>query len=223
MAIDRKKITKDLNTRLDQASRKIRTTKVGYQKYFDGYTTFIVRKKNGKGTKTLRIYTDDYYTHDCEDKAWVRQKLLFAGLTVLAIALFLFAALGPSASSLWTPVIVTGSLAMAAIVIYVPYMVFYLAAPRLMTHFTQTHYHKLVLVFCFLSWVCEVVTAVLNLAFLLFVRKSGYLVEALSTLSYALSAAALWGVWQKERHTDYCTVPNDPELPRLEDLVLPGN
>lgn len=221
MAIDRAKLTKTVNERLDSyPRRRLKSTKVGYQKYFDGYTNYTVRKKNGKGVKTIRIYTADYYTHDCDDKTWLRYKITYAVLSVAAVALFLIAALSPSTSSVWAPVAVPGSLSAAAMLMYVAYMICYLASPRLMTSWTQSNYRKFVLAFSLISWAGLAITALFDLIYMIFVTDTGKLTELLSTAEYALSAAAVWYVWKTEKDMDYCTVPNEAEIPDFEDLVL---
>jgi len=218
--IDRQKLADKANQRLDAATRRRPAGKAAYQKYFDGYTTYTVRKKNGKGVKTLRIYTADYYVHDCDDKKWLAYKLSFAGLSLLALALYLAAALGGAGSAFWPPVAVPGCVAMAGFVMYLAYLICYLLSPRRMTVWTQTHYHKLLLTFALILWVSLAVTAVFCLAFVLFVAKEGYVAELLTMAAYALSAASLWYVSTTEKNMDYCTEYNDAQTPDADEMVI---
>jgi hypothetical protein len=52
-------------------------------KYFQGYTTYTVPKKNGKGKKTIRVYEGDLYRLDATNRQCIGKKLLCAGLVLV--------------------------------------------------------------------------------------------------------------------------------------------
>lgn len=200
--------------------KKRRKVQAGYQKYFSGYTTYRVKKKNGKGSKVVRIYTDPFMEHELSDEAWKKQKLSFGVLGAVALAAYLFAALRDLPSNQWVGVALFGSLGLAGMVFVLFYLIYYLLAPRKMTHWTQNRSHRFLMIFSLVTGLDLALTGLLNLIFLLFLSSSHRGAELLNVLAYFVSAAALLWIWRRESATTYGETENDTEIPDYEEMIL---
>ena len=200
--------------------KKRRKVQAGYQKYFAGYTTYRVKRKNGRGSKVIRIYTDPFMEHELSDEDWKRQKLSFGILGFAAIAAYLFAALRDLPSNQWVGVSIFGSIGLAGMVFFGFYLVYYLIAPRKMTDWTQNRSHRFLMIFSLVTGLDLALTAILNLVFLLFLTSSRRGAELLNVLAYFVSAALLLWIWKRETDTTYGETENDTEIPDYEEMIL---
>ena len=220
----------NLRERIDQKQKELdkkqkarigQGLKLGYASYFDGYTTYRVKTKNGK-SKILRIYTAPYMEHEMTEAEWKRQKLIFAALTVFYAAAFLGAAFSGSGSSRWAAVSALGSASLAFMVLLTANMLRYLCAKRKMTIWQQRSTHRTVRNFSFFTWILLAATAVCDFVYLLFISSEGAWRELLTAALYAAGAAAVFVIWRIEVRTDYAETENEPDIPPLAEMIIPA-
>lgn len=184
----------------------------GFDAYFQGYIPVAVPKKNGKGFRTIRVYTAPFRVLDMTDRERRLHKAAVAGLTVLAAACYLWAAFDPTACNADPMVAFPGGLSLAALLFAVIAAAAYVTAPRKMTIYEADHSHRSLMRWDLLSAVFLVVTGfacVLRL-----ILKGGDAAIALWTAArYMLSGGVLALLYRRENTVLYAEEENDTVIP----------
>ena len=181
-----------------------------YQKYFQGYTEAKVAKKNGKGFKVIRLYTDPWWVHDMDDKKWVLQKAIVGVLSILSLAVYIASAANRVSGNVDSAVVIVGGLLSAAALLFqLVWTGIYVTRPRKMTVYDCESSSKNLKVWSFVAAAILAFTGVASFIYGL-VSDSGTL---LSSLGYLVSGAALVPVILIENKTEYTEEFNDTQIP----------
>lgn len=184
----------------------------GFDAYFQGYTVAQVKKKNGK-YRTVRVYTAPYQVHDMTDEEWVRQKVAVGGLTMLAVAFYLWAALDRITSNTVAYVALAGGLSAACLLFVVANAISYLFNKRKMTIYECTNTHKALLRWTLLAAICLGATVLANLLYLILNRGDQWLGVLWCMARYLISAGAVAILYWMEERTFYTEEENDTVIP----------
>lgn len=194
-----------------QQKNKKKPKMAGFQRYFQGYTEAKVAKKNGKGFKVIRIYTDPWHVHDMDDAKWKRQKAAIGALSAFALVAYVLSALnrgtGNNASML---VVVTGLLSAASLLFQLVWALLYVTRARKMTVYDCDSTSRSIKLWSVITAALLALTAASSLIKGAAVKDSATLISA---LGYFLSAGALALVYLIERKTEYIEEENDNVIP----------
>ena len=118
-----------------------------YHSYFSGYTEYKVPRENGRGHKIVRIYTAPYHMQDVSRKQWYLNKLRNFLLSAAACVLLTAGMSVDSGCNRVWYVALPGLLSAAAAVLLIAVSIFYILAPRRMTHYQYYNTHSRTLQF----------------------------------------------------------------------------
>ena len=181
--------------------------------YFQGYSNAKIIKKNGKGHKIVRIYTDNYHVHNITDRQWVYQKLLYTGLILVSVLLYLFTALSrTSGNSAVFVAAFSGLTAFSYIFALVSYIT-YIFSPRKMTVFLWKKGSSGLKRWCFVSAWSLFCVAAASFIHMLFFSEANFLLELLCSLGYGLSGFFTYVIYKIESKTEYYQEHNDTQIP----------
>lgn len=194
-----------------QQKNKKKQKMASFQRYFQGYTEAKVAKKNGKGFKVIRIYTDPWHLHDMDDGSWKKQKLIIGALSLFAAAAYIYAAfirgVGNRTSGL---VVAAGLLSAAALLFQLVWALLYVTRERKMTVYDCESTSKNIKLWSVVSAALLALTAVGALLKGITSKDGSTL---LSALGYLLSGGALAIVYFIEHKTEYIEEENDNVIP----------
>jgi len=178
-----------------------------YQKYFEGYEEMALPKKNGKGTRIVRVYRGDYYLEDVPDSAWRGGKVLYALCYVLSFTAFLAAALPARPGNMTWYAVIPQAVAVLAYFWLLTVVCSRIVSDRRMT---ISKYKRAVLP---LPYACEAVLLMLGLALLMQVLHAAVSAAAgtaagagetvLTWLLYAAAAGLIAVIFRREKATEY--------------------
>lgn len=184
----------------------------GFDAYFQGYIPVNVPKKNGKGFRTVRVYTAPFRVLDMTDRERKAHKTVVLGLTALAVAWYLWAAFASTACNADPMVAFPGGLSLTALLFAVIAAVSYVAAPRKMTIYEADHSHQSLMRWDLLSAVFLVITGLACV--LCLILKGGDAAIALWTAArYILSGGVLALLYRRESTVVYAEEENDMVIP----------
>lgn len=202
----------DLRSSLEKENPKIRGGQWhsrSYHRFFEGYSEVTVPKTNGKGYKIQRIYTGDYFRQELTKKQRVLLRLLYLGLYIGAVFLFISSATSPiSLNTTWYVVI--------AQVICVPFL-FWLG---LVFFFFYLPAHQDMTIHDYRSSSPPLMRSALGASLSLAVAAFAVLVNILINPSqastagylcffqYLVSGLLLFGINRVEKKVNYGIVPN---------------
>ncbi len=186
---------------------------VAFQKYFEGYTIVKVPKKFGKGYRITRIYTDFYLSQDITDEEWKRRRLVYIGLELLSLVLFLFGAVRRLPSNTWKPIGVFTGITLVCMIFSVMDVLYYATRPRLMTRYDGSHVHKKVIRWCTASGGALILMATAAAVFTAFFTDKLYLDELINVVLYILAGAMNLTIARIEKDTFFLEKPNNTKIP----------
>lgn len=182
--------------------------KSNYHQYFEGYSDIPMVTPSG-ATKIEKVYTAPYWIHDMMDGQWVRRKLCFGGLSVLAVGLYLLAAFMPLGNNHSPAVILPGGLTLAALVFFLTGMLGYLTCPRKMTIYQHKHHSTLLRRWSLLTAVGMAATGLMSIVYLFISGDPQGLQVAGCACCYLAAAGTVYAVYRMECRTEYCEEEND--------------
>lgn len=183
----------------------------GFDAYFQGYIPVTLPKKNGKGVRTVRIYTAPYRVHDMYDREYVLHKCEVAGLTALAAACYLWAALTRTACNANPLTAFPGGLSLAALLFEVIAAGSYVVCPRKMTIYQADHSHGSLMRWNLLS--CILLTATAAACAVHGFSNGDLGVSLWVAARYLLSAAAAGLLYRREGLVLYAEEENVTVIP----------
>ena len=136
---------------------------------------------------------------------------------MLAIGLYLFAALCKIESNVKSFVIIPGSLSAAAMLFMVTAVIFYVHCPRKMTIYEYGHGIADLKKGGLVTQFCLFCTSLATLVHLVFFSHTQRLLEFSSCFAYFLSGAAIFMINRIEHKTNYYEEYNDTTLPFYPD------
>ncbi len=184
-----------------------------YHRYFQGYTEIM--DETGRIT---RVYTAPWRVQDCSDREWIRQKIVYAALYLLAV---LFVAIG---LSLRTPgnlswiVSLPGLPAVILTFLAGAHLVSYLWTGRKMTPYEERASSNLKL-FTVLAAALNALTALMEVAVGLFQREMELGFSVVTGLLVLLGAAALFAINRMEAKARYIELENDTPIPAGGSMI----
>lgn len=190
----------------------------GFLAYFEGYSEVKIPRKNGKGFRIERIYTEPYWIHDQTDEAWINQKRILAGLTAFSLCMFVWAALTPVATNREMSVAAPCGLSTLGELFLLVQSIEYLSCPRKMTIYQYRHGSKQLKLWSALTTLWLIITAVMSAVTLFLIEEPSAAGVLFCTLKYLLSAFASGFICYMERKTEYCEAENDTKLPFFPDI-----
>lgn len=124
-----------LNTYGGKSKRKNNVRK-SYAQFFEGYAEYAIPRKNGRGSKIVRVYVADYYSQNLSNHLRVLIKLLYTVMYLIMTVLFINASIKPMAgNTVWYV-----NIPQAFCIFFLGWMLVsfkvYLPAKKLMTMYT---------------------------------------------------------------------------------------
>ena len=193
--------------------KNAKVPRLEYLNYFDGYTNFEVPKKNGKGKKIVRVYTDSYYSHDMSDQDWIRQKVVFAVFSIAALALFIFASLQNCSANTWKVSVLFSGISMLCLLFLITWVVYFIFTGRKLTKYNKRRIHDGILRWGLYAVLGLIGSTVARLVHAFFIADSGYLTEIIGGIAYLFAVVAVLVIYRMEDSTVYEEVYNDFEVP----------
>lgn len=176
-----------------------------YHRFFEGYTETMVPRKGRRGNRIIRVYTGNYYTRACDDRAWHKIKLEYMALCLAAAAAYLYSVSREIPSNSVWYVALPGSLAVLCLLLLTADVLSCLGKARDMTLYDyKSSFRRLI-------WLCPVtsawiaVTSVLTFVFLTGNQRPWSEWSA-GVLCMAAAAAVLW-IGRMEKRAEYHTKP----------------
>ncbi len=186
-----------------------------YHRYFENYTEKKVPRKNGKGTRIVRVYTGEYYKHEMPDDEWKKLKIVYGLSYLLAVAALI---LGMSRNALSNYTKFMALLGMIAIlmsgwILFV--LLSYLPAGRKLTIGEFKATNKPLITASLAGAISMGILSLSSILSLIFVKDVGY--ELFNAAIYALGGLLLLLIWRKENKIQYERVPNENCVPKTEE------
>lgn len=188
-----------------------------YEQYFEGYVYAKVPAKNKNGFKLKRFYVGNYYVHDLDDKQWIQRKLVYSGLTLLCVVLFLVFSLRPGNMNLTSYIAVPGCLSAFCLVFLITGCVLYISCPRKMTKYDCSKSSSYIKRWSYLTTAAIVVTLICCIVFILLNLRSVTLSDIISCIAYTAAAACTYIIHRIEKNTEYYEEYNETVLPFYAD------
>lgn len=185
----------------------------GFDAYFQGYIPVNVPKKNGKGHRTIRVYTAPYRVLDMTDREILAHKAEVAGLTALAVACYLWAAFARTSCNADPLVAFPGGLALAALLFAVISAVSYVTNPRKMTIYEADHSHKNLMRWELLAGIFLCISALTCILHLVLNGGADAGATVWVAVRYLISGAAAVLLYRREERVLYTEEENDTVIP----------
>ena len=188
--------------------------------YFEGYTEAIVPRKYGKGYKLVRIYTGNYHVHDITDRQWVLKKLLYTGLIMATMLLYILSGVSKTSGNATVFVAAFSGLAVFSLVFTLVSCITYICNPREMTIFAWKRSSYGIKRWCFITAICLFCVATISFIHMLVYSMGNFFPELICSLGYGLSGFFALAMNKIEAKTEYYEKHNDVQIPFYPEADL---
>lgn len=188
-----------------------------YQQYFQGYTEARIMKKDGKHFKLTRIYTAPYHEHDMTDRDWIKRKVTYVFMTLLALVGYVASALNGPVGAQAGAIHIIGSVTFAIVIFAVFAVVFYITCPRRMTIYEHEQSTKGLKIWSFRAGVAAICS--FGAAIYSFVKGETFLSNMLFwCFGYAICSMLFFAIYYLENNTEYSEMENITKIPFYRNM-----
>ena len=203
----------DAEGKLDFLDKNLGITRSGYyHSYFSGYSEVRVDRP-GKPYKVERVYTAPWIKQNIDDRSYVRFRIIYGLLILLAIAAFIFGMTQNIGCNKCIYVAIPGFPTGILLFPIVYEFVVYAKSPRKMTiweHYAgSVRFYR----FCLAGAIAFAATSLSIVVYICLNPTDEVLRHVVNVFLQLISGALMFFIYRTEKNMDYIEIPNENHAP----------